>query len=157
MQADARAANKNGPVPVHWPLRLDCPAGKTLRLFPPKAGSRRPQWPTSSNPKSRKKIARLAHLTPTPSEEGGRNLFHLLGIGCPGSRMSCTSKLGHVFLVNRTLLPVLLPASTRGPGVTPFLLPIPFPTLGKDQGGKRMVKNSSTETELQGAIQKLRI
>ena len=35
-----------------------------LRLFPPKAGSRRPQVQKSPNPKARKKIARLAHLTP---------------------------------------------------------------------------------------------
>ena len=34
-----------------------------LRLFPPKAGSRRPRVQTSPNPKSRKKIARLTHLT----------------------------------------------------------------------------------------------
>ena len=49
--------------------------------YPPKAGSR-------PNPKSRKKIARLAYLTPTPSEEGERNLFHLLSVGCPGSRLT---------------------------------------------------------------------
>ena len=37
-----------------------------LRLFPPKAGSRRPRVQTSPNHKSRKKIARLVHLTPPP-------------------------------------------------------------------------------------------
>ena len=47
----------------------DQPA-KVLRLFPPKAGSKRPQVQTSPNPKSRKKIARLAHLT--PHSFGGR-------------------------------------------------------------------------------------
>ena len=37
---------------------------KPLRQFPQKAGSRRPQSKTSPNSKSRKKIARHAHLTP---------------------------------------------------------------------------------------------
>ena len=60
----------NGLVPAHWPLRLDCPAGKTLSLFPTKAGSRHSQSKTSPNPKARKKIARHAHLT--PHSFGGR-------------------------------------------------------------------------------------
>ena len=42
---------------------------------------------TSSNPKARKKIARLARLNPPILRRKGvrRNLFHLLGVGCPGS------------------------------------------------------------------------
>ena len=56
-----------------------------------------------------KKIARLAHLTPTPKEEGeGRNLFHRLGVECPGSGMTSEDAPGRVFLVNRTLLPSYL-------------------------------------------------
>ena len=43
---------------------------KTLRLFPPKAGSRRPQSKKSPNPKARKKIARHACLA--PHSFGGR-------------------------------------------------------------------------------------
>ena len=38
-----------------------------------------------TQPQGEKKIARLTHLTPTPSEEDGRNLFHLLGVERPGS------------------------------------------------------------------------
>ena len=64
---------------------------------------------------------------PTPSEEGGRNLFHLLGVGCPGSGTGENNAPGRVFLVRRTLFTVLL-------------RPPPVPTLGKDQEGKRIEK-----------------
>ena len=39
----------------------------------------------SPNTKARTTIARHAHFTPSPSEEGRRNLFRLLGVGCLGS------------------------------------------------------------------------
>ena len=44
--------------------------GGALRLFPPKAGSRRTQCKLHPTPKARKKIARLAHVT--PHSFGGR-------------------------------------------------------------------------------------
>ena len=47
-------ASASAPTPSGW---TDQPA-KALRLFPPKAGSRRPQVQNSPNPKARKKIAR---------------------------------------------------------------------------------------------------
>ena len=39
-------------------------------------------------PRRGKKIARHAHLTSSLSEEGERNIFHLLGVECPGSGMT---------------------------------------------------------------------
>ena len=94
--------------------------------------------------------------TPTspssPSEEGERNLFHLLGVGCPGSGMRSEASPGRVFLVSRTLLPLLPPASQGILGVLKSLLPTPEPTLGKDQGGKTHGKNLSAVSELQSAI-----
>ena len=68
------AANKNEPVPVHWSLPLDRPAGTPVRLFSPKAGSRRPQVQNITQPQ-RKKIARHAHLTPL--SVGGRGAIFL--------------------------------------------------------------------------------
>ena len=47
--------NGNGLAQVHWSLRLDCPAGTPLRLFPPKAGSRRPQVQTITQPRVEEK------------------------------------------------------------------------------------------------------
>ena len=41
------------------------------------------------------------------------NLFHRLGVGCPGSGMNIEDAPGRVFLVSRTLLPTLLPESRR--------------------------------------------
>ena len=79
----------------------------TIRLFPPKAGSRRPRWQNHPTPRRGKRLRGTPTSLPSPSEEGERNLFHLLGVGCPGSGMSCTSKLGRAFLVSRTLLPEL--------------------------------------------------
>ena len=76
---------------------------------------------------------------PTPSEEGERNLFHLLGVGCPKSRILCKDTPGRVFLVSRTLLPKLPQLQTRS---NKLPLTTTIPTLGKDQGGKRMVKRS---------------
>ena len=38
---------------------------------------------------------------PTPSEEGRRNLFHLLGVGCTRSGILCKDAPGRVFLVSR--------------------------------------------------------
>ena len=38
----------------------------------------------SPNPKARKKITRHAHLAPLSFGGWGRNLFHLLGVECPG-------------------------------------------------------------------------
>ena len=77
----------NGLVPAH-PLRLDCPAGKSPTLVPSEgrfqASPDAILTQYSPNPKSRNKIARLAHLTPHSFGGRGRNLFHLLGVGCPG-------------------------------------------------------------------------
>ena len=94
---------------------------------------------TSPNPKARKKIARLAHLTPPPAEKAKRE--------CPGSRMIPEDAPGRVFLVNRTRFPKL-PQQSRGlPEVTALLLPTPLPNRGKTQGGncfvKTVVKNRS--------------
>ena len=59
---NARASNKNAPVPsAPAPSAGLTSRAKSLRLFPPKAGSRRPQ--SKPHTKAMKKIARLAHLT----------------------------------------------------------------------------------------------
>ena len=50
---------------------------------------------------------------PLLRRKGGRNLFHLLGVGCPGSGMISEVAPGRVFLASRTLLPLLPPASKR--------------------------------------------
>ena len=59
--------------PFGW---TDQPA-KAQRLLPPKAGSRRPRVQNSPNPKSRKKIARLAYLTPHSSGGRGGAIFSI--------------------------------------------------------------------------------
>ena len=64
------ATNKIGQCQCTSPFGWTDQPVKALRLFPPKAGSRRPQAQKSPNPESRKKIARHAHLT--PHSFGGR-------------------------------------------------------------------------------------
>ena len=54
---------------------------KTLLLFPPKAGSKRPQCKPHPTPSRGKRLRGTPTSLPTPSEDGGRNLFHLLGVG----------------------------------------------------------------------------
>ena len=78
--------------------------------------------------------ARPPHHPPTPSEEGVRNLFHLLGVGCPWTGILCKETPGRVFLVSRTLLPILPLVSEGRPGVINCIFPPPLPTLGKDHG-----------------------
>ena len=104
---------------------------KALRLFPPKADSRRPQVQTITQPQVEEKDCEARPPQPsTPSEEGGRNLFHLLGVGCHWSGILCKETPGRVFLVSRTLLPILPPVSVGGPGVINCLSPPQLPTLG---------------------------
>ena len=64
-------------------LRLDSPAGKkplacSLRRQVPGTPRAKPH-PT---PRRGKRLRGTPTSPPTPSEEGGRNLFHLLGVGC---------------------------------------------------------------------------
>ena len=122
---------------------------KTPRLFAPKAGSRRPQCKIQPTPSRGKRLPGTPASLPTPSEKGRRHLFHLLGVGCPGSGILCKETSGRVFLVSRTLcvflvsrtlLTILPPVSAGRSGVMNCLFPPPSPALGKDQGGKRMVK-----------------
>ena len=82
-----------------------------LRLFPPKEGSRRPRCKPHPTPSRGKRLRGPPTSPPSPSEEGERNLFHLLGVGCPRSGILCDDTPGRVFLVSRTLLPTLLPVS----------------------------------------------
>ena len=77
---------------------------------------------------------------PTPTEEGGRNLFHRLGVECPWSGMLTGVTLPCVFLVRRTLLTPLLPLATASPIVISKLRILPCPTGGKDQVGNRLEK-----------------
>ena len=104
------ASNYNGLAPVRQSLRLDWPASTPLRLFPPKADSRRPQCKPQPTLRRGKRLRGTPTSLPTPSEEGGRNLFHLLGVGCPGSGSGENNAPGRVFLVSGTLLPKLLPS-----------------------------------------------
>ena len=53
----------NGLVPAHKPHRLDCPDGKSPTPVPSEGRFQASPVQTSPNPKSKKKIARLAHLT----------------------------------------------------------------------------------------------
>ena len=64
----------NGPVPVHWSLRLDCPAGNPT---PVACGSRFQASPavSSTKAKARKKVARLAHLSLSSWGDRGSQLF----------------------------------------------------------------------------------
>ena len=118
---------KNGLAPMRQSLRLNCPARTPLRLFPPKAGSKRPQCKPHPTPRRRKR------LWTSPSEEGESNLFHRLGVGCPGSGMNIEDAPGRVFLVNWTRFPKLLLQSRRLAEGTAPLLPTPLPNLGKTQ------------------------
>ena len=87
---------------------------KTLRPFPPKAGSRRPQCKYITQPQGEEKDceARPPH-PPLLRRKGGRNLFHRLGVECPWSGMLTGGTLTRVFLVRRTLLTMLLPLTNR--------------------------------------------
>ena len=117
---------------------------KTLRPFPPKAGSGlSPGAKTSPNSNSRKKIARLAGLTAPLLRRKGSAIFSISsGLDAPGSGILVEEIPRRVFLVSRTLLPILSPVSERPGGVNRLFSPL-LPTLGKDQGGKRKVKNRS--------------
>ena len=67
--------------PFNWTVQ---PA-KALRLFPPKAGSRRPRLQNSPNPKSRKKIARFTDLTPHSFGGRGAQSFSIASaLSAPG-------------------------------------------------------------------------
>ena len=123
--------------PFGW---TDQPA-KVLRLFPPRAGSRRPQVQTTHPTPSRgKRLRGTSSSPPTPSEEGGRNLFHRLDVECPWSGMLTGVTLPCVFLVRRTHLVMLPPSPTKGPVATLKPLILPFPIGGKDQVGNRLEK-----------------
>ena len=87
--------------------------------------------------------------------KGGRNLFHLFGVECPGSGLTCENAPGRVFLVNRTRFPKSPLQSRRLPEVTTLLLPSPLPNRGKTQG-KLHGKNSSTVPKLQRTVKKVR-
>ena len=63
---------------------------KPLSLFPPKAGSRLTQCKLHPTPRRGKRLRGTPTSLPSPSEEGGRNLFHLLGVECPGSGSGMT-------------------------------------------------------------------
>ena len=65
------------------------------------------------------------------------NLFHRLGVGCPGSGMNIEDAPGRVFLAR---FPKLLLQWRRLPEVTAPLLPTPLPNLGKTQGEICLVK-----------------
>ena len=83
--------------------------------------------------------ARPPH-SPLRRKGGGRNLFHLFGVGCHGSGLLHEDTPGRVFLVSRTLLPSSLPASKECPGATNCRLPPPLPIQGKDHGVKTQRK-----------------
>ena len=87
---------------------------KTLRPFPPKAGSGRSQvQKPHPTPIRGKRLRDTPASLPTPSEEGGRNLFHRLGVECPWSGLLTDGTPTCVFLVGRTLLTTLLPSSSE--------------------------------------------
>ena len=77
---------------------------ETPTPVPPRAGSRRSQVQTHSNPKARKKIARHAHLSPFSFGGRERAIFSIASAcECPGtgSGITCEEMTGRVFLVSR--------------------------------------------------------
>ena len=116
---------KNGPVPVHW--------------NPPQASEGRFQASSVAifiQPQVEEKDceARPPHLPPSPTKKEAAIFSISLALDALDPEYYEPVHWGHVFLVNGTLLPVLLPSSRRCPGVTTFLLPPPLPTPGSDQG-----------------------
>ena len=127
---------------MHWPPSAGLTSRqKALRLFPPKAGSRRPQVQNSPNPKSRKKIARLAHLTPHSFGGRGAQSFPsprrwMPRIGNDMRRYTWTCLPGKpgLFFSPITTWIGRMTRSNKLPFTTPF------PTQGKDHREKRVVK-----------------
>ena len=98
-------SRKKKPTPVPSEGRFQAPPG--AKPNPTPSRGKRLRGPPSS--------------PSTPSEEGGRNLFHLLGVGGPGSGMTREDALGRVLLVNRTRFTKLPLQSRRSPDATEFL------------------------------------
>ena len=72
-----------------------------------------PEQKPHPTPSRGKRLRGTPASPPTPPEEGGRNLFHRLGVKCPWSGMLTGGTLTRVFLVRRTLLTMLPPSSTE--------------------------------------------
>ena len=70
--------------PFDWTDQPEIPYACSLRRQVPDVPGCKPH-PT---PSRGKRLRGLSTSPPTPSEEGGRNLFHLLSVGCPGSGTS---------------------------------------------------------------------
>ena len=103
-------AGANAPTPSAGLTSRQKPYALSLRRQVPGVPECKQPHPTPS----RGKRLRGTPASPsTPSEEGGRNLFHRLEVECPWSGMLTGSTLTRVFLVRRTLLTMLPPSPTE--------------------------------------------
>ena len=102
-------------------------------------GSRRPWCKTHPTPMRGKRLRGTPTSPPSLTEKGEGGAIFSIFSALDALDPEYHEKM-HLDESSWTRFTLLPPSTAGRPGVTSHLLPLPFPTLGKDHGEKRMVK-----------------